>query len=173
MNVFENQKNFLKSGCINIDGFIKQENVYKLDSWPLQKKYHPISTNPKIGVQGGGKLLRIHGNIFLILPLGFLFTYFLFWELYLFNLTWQLIQVKWTLFGFSFFFIKWNLNISVFWGPGPAPMGPWPQLKSLAPAPTGPRPRLIFLAPAPAGPWPQLRFLAPAPTGAVAPFYKM
>ena len=35
--------------------------------------------------------------------------------------------------------------ISVFWGPGPAPMGPWPQLQ----------------------------FLAPAPTGAMAPFYKM
>ena len=35
--------------------FIEQENVYKLDSWPLpKKKYHPISTNPKIGVRGGG-----------------------------------------------------------------------------------------------------------------------
>ena len=42
-------------------GFIEQENVYKLDSWPLQKKYHPISTNPKIGVRGG-KLLRTHGK---------------------------------------------------------------------------------------------------------------
>ena len=35
-------------------GFIEQENVYKLDRWPLQKKYHTISTNPKIGVRGVG-----------------------------------------------------------------------------------------------------------------------
>ena len=75
--------------------------------------------------------------------------------------------------------------ISVFWGPGPAPAGPRPQLHFLAPAPagprprlhllapapTGPRPRLYFLAPAPAGPRPRLRFLAPAPIGAVAPLF--
>ena len=43
-------------------GFIKQEDVYKLDSWLLQKKYHPTSTNSKIGVRGG-KLLRTHGKL--------------------------------------------------------------------------------------------------------------
>ena len=37
VNVFENQKIFLKKGVINMEGFIDQENVYKVDSWLLQK----------------------------------------------------------------------------------------------------------------------------------------
>ena len=33
VNVFENQKSFLKKGgAIDMEGFIEQENVYKLDS---------------------------------------------------------------------------------------------------------------------------------------------
>ena len=34
--------------------FIELENVYKLNIWLFKKKYHPISTNPKIGVRGVG-----------------------------------------------------------------------------------------------------------------------
>ena len=32
----------------------------------FKKKYHPISTNPMIGVRGGVKLLRTHGKIKLV-----------------------------------------------------------------------------------------------------------
>ena len=43
VNVFEIQNIFLKKGegVINMKRFIEQENVYKLDSWPLQKKVPP------------------------------------------------------------------------------------------------------------------------------------
>ena len=42
VNVFENQKIFLKKGgAIDMEGFIEQENVYKLDSWPLKKRTTP------------------------------------------------------------------------------------------------------------------------------------
>ena len=62
VNVFENQKIFLKRGRLLTWRVLLSKRMFtNLTAGRSKKKYHPISTNPKIGVRGG-KLLRTHGE---------------------------------------------------------------------------------------------------------------
>ena len=54
VNVFENQKIFLKKGGLLTWKVLLSKRMYtNLTADRSKKKYHPISTNPKIGVRGG------------------------------------------------------------------------------------------------------------------------
>ena len=55
---------------------IELETVYKLNIWLFKKKYHPIWTNPKIGVRGGSSYCTstVKGGLLFNHPLNFLKT---------------------------------------------------------------------------------------------------
>ena len=55
VNVFENQKIFLKRERLLTWRVLLSKRMFtNLTAGRSKKKYHPISTNPKIGVRGGG-----------------------------------------------------------------------------------------------------------------------